>query len=147
MSYSCLYYHVVFSTKQRRPFLTEALRQRLVEYMGGITRNLKGKLLHAGGASDHVHLAVSLPATLAVSDYVRDVKSNSSSWIRKEFPDLRGFRWQDGHATFTAAPSVLPQLRRYLDSQEQHHRGVPFVEELKRLLDRHGVRYDPRHLG
>ena len=94
---SCLM-HCVFSTKERRPWLTPAIRERLWPYLGGIARENNMKALAIGGVTDHVHLLLSLPATLSVSKAMQLLKGNSSKWLRETFPELRlqGFAWQEG---------------------------------------------------
>jgi len=146
MSYTSLFYHVVFSTKDRRPLLSEELLPRACEYMGGIIRNMRGKMLAANGSADHVHLAALLRPTAAIADVVRDVKANTSGWIHQTLPNLRAFRWQDGYAAFTVSRSVVPEVVAYIRKQEAHHRKMTFQEELIGLLERHGVEYDERYI-
>ena len=90
-SYTALNYHVVFSTKNREPWITADLQPRLYEYLGGILRAEGGALLAAGGTAEHVHLLVSLSKETAVADALRVVKTNSSKWIHETFPDRSGF--------------------------------------------------------
>ncbi len=146
MSYSSLFYHIVFSTKDRRPLLSEEILPRACEYMGGIMRNLGGKMLAGGGAADHVHLAAVLRPTGAIADAVRDVKSNASGWIHDTFPDLRAFRWQDGYAAFTVSKSTVPEVVAYIRQQKDRHGKMTFQEELIALLDRHDIAYDERYI-
>ena len=146
MSYTSLFYHIVFSTKDRHPLLSGALLGRVCEYMGGIIRNMKGKMLAGNGAADHVHLAAVLHPTTALADALRDIKSSSSRWIHEEFPDLRGFGWQDGYAAFTVSRSVFPDVVAYIRNQEAHHKKLTFQEELLALLAKHGIEYDERYI-
>ncbi len=146
MSYTNLIYHVVFSTKQRRPILTTYVRERVFEYLGGIVRKLDAKLLRAGGADDHVHLAVSGPATLGVAELVRKTKANTSRWVHQKLPEQRDFAWQDGYAAFSVSLSGLDRVLDYISNQQEHHLRVMFEEELKALLDKHGIEYDDRYV-
>ncbi|MFP3937812.1 MAG: IS200/IS605 family transposase [Phycisphaerae bacterium] len=146
MSYTNLTYHVVFSTKQRRPILTADVSERVFEYLGGIVRKLDAKLLRAGGADDHVHLALSGPATLSVAELVRKIKANTSRWMHQKLPDQRNFAWQDGYAAFSVSASALDRVLDYIASQREHHRRMTFEEELKALLDKHGIEYDERYI-
>lgn len=145
-SYTCLHYHVIFGTKDRRPSITDDIRSRLYDYMGGILAREKGILLAAGGMPDHVHLLASLSAQSAVSDILRVVKTNSSKWIHETFSDHRGFGWQDGYGAFTVSPSNLSRVKRYIAEQEEHHRRVTFQEEFIAFLKRHGIPYDERYI-
>ncbi|MBN2584312.1 MAG: IS200/IS605 family transposase [Planctomycetes bacterium] len=146
MSYTCLLYHVVFATKDRRPWLSSEHLPRVQEYVGGIVRNLNGKLLAAGGATDHVHLAISLNSSVALADAVRTVKCNSTGWIHDTFPDLVSFAWQDGYAAFTVSKSALSQVQRYLAGQAAHHAERSFADELRALLAKHGIEFDESRL-
>ena len=146
MSHRALFYHIVFSTKQRRPFLAGDILAKICQYMGGIARKLEGQILLANGTTDHVHLAASIPATMAVADFIRMVKTNSSGWLHETFANLHGFQWQEGYAAFTVSPSVLPQVKRYISHQAVHHRRLSFQEELVSLLEKHGVEYDKRYI-
>ena len=146
MSYMCLYYHIVFSTKQRRPFLTEEKIHNLSSYMGGILRNIKGTLLEANGMSDHVHLAVSLHQDHSHSEVVRKIKGSSSRWIHQNEPDLQNFQWQEGYSAFTISYSGLEKVISYIRNQQEHHRKITFEEELLSLLKKHKIQFDPEYV-
>jgi len=144
MSYTCLLTHVVFSTKDRAPLLTDhEIRNALHAYLGGIVRNLKGRAYTIGGVSDHVHMLISLPPTIATADAVRTVKTNSSSWVKTRIPN---FAWQKKYAAFSVSQSGVERVGRYIDEQETHHEKHTFEEELLALLEKHKVAYDPRYL-
>ena len=140
-----LLYHVVFSTKGRMPLIRSEIREPLYRYLGGIVRNQKGKLIEIGGVADHVHLLVRFPASRAVSDMLRDLKSDSSKWLNRERPRDR-FAWQTGYGAFTVSQSQVGTVRRYIRGQEEHHRRHSFKEELLGLLKKHGIEYDERYL-
>jgi REP element-mobilizing transposase RayT len=145
-SYGKLLYHVIFSTKMRRPVIAEPWRMRLYPYMHGIVENLGGRLHRANGPADHVHLALELKNDLSVAHAVGTIKANSTGWIHKTFPDSGDFFWQTGYAAFTVSSSALEDLIRYIDKQEEHHRRVTFEEELVAFLKRHQIQYDERFL-
>jgi putative transposase len=147
MSYTNLLTHIVFSTKERYPFLTdERTRQDIHSYLGGIVRNLRGKALAVGGVADHVHMLVSFPPAIATADAIRTIKSSSSLWIHDTWRELSKFKWQVKYAGFSVSPSAIPRVTRYIIGQEAHHRKRTFQEELIQLLDLNGVEYDPRYL-
>jgi REP element-mobilizing transposase RayT len=146
MSYTCLYYHIVFSTKERRRWLTPQVLPRVCQYMGGIARNLKSQLLLADGCEDHVHLVAIAHPTLAIADFVGKVKANCTGWVHEAFGELTAFCWQEGYAAFTVSASVLPRVKAYVASQQEHHRKMSFQEELIALLDKHGIEYKEEHL-
>jgi REP element-mobilizing transposase RayT len=140
---SCLM-HCVFSTKERRPWLTAAIRPRLLPYLGGIARENEMKALAVGGVADHVHVLLSLPAILSVSKAMQLLKGNSSKWLRATFPELRpqGFAWQEGFGAFSIGVSGLDDTIRYIQQQEEHHRKKSFREEFENFLKKHG--YDSK---
>jgi REP element-mobilizing transposase RayT len=145
---SCLM-HCVFSTSERRPWLTPAIRERLWPYLGGIARENDMKALAIGGVTDHVHLLLSLPATLSVSKAMQLLKGNSSKWLRETFPELRsqGFSWQEGFGAFSIGVSGVEDTRHYIQTQEEHHRKKSFREELEVFLKKHGYDYKAEMLG
>ena len=140
-----LHYHVLFSTKERRAFLRSEWSARVHEYLGGTVRGLGGVAEAVGGVEDHVHLLVSLKTTQAPADLTRELKKASSVWISENFE--RGFSWQEGYTIFTVSWTHGQALRRYIAGQEAHHQRNSFVDELKRLLEKNGVSYDPKYLA
>ena len=145
-TYSALYCHLVFSTKNREPWLRNEVEARVWAYLGGIARDNGMTAVQIGGMPDHVHLLLGLPATMAVSKAAQLIKGGSSKWIKEEFPDLRGFAWQDGYGAFTVSKSNLLSIIQYIQDQREHHRGKTFQEEYIAFLDRHGVVYDKRYV-
>jgi len=139
--------HLVFSTKHREPLIVPDLLPRLYSYMGGIIRNEKSALYEIGGMPDHVHLLVRAHPDKSVSDFLRDLKSCSSGWIHDTFPELKRFHWQDGYGAFSVSQSQSARVKKYIRSQEDHHRERGFKPEFIGLLKRHEVEYDERHIG
>lgn len=146
-SYTCLRFHLIWSTKHRQPILTDNIRDRLFQYIGGILRNDGGKLLAAGGMADHVHLLADIGKQHSVADSVRDIKSNSSGWIHETFPELKSFAWQTGYGAFTVSYSSADAVKNYIANQALHHRQRSFQEEFVEFLRRHGIEYDERYLS
>ena len=144
-TYTKLIYHLVFSTKERLPLITPELREPLFNYIGGIIRKHRGVLMSAGGIEDHVHLLVNLRASLSVSEHLQEIKGGSSRWINDNNRADR-FAWQTGYGAFTVSESQVPAVRRYIESQEEHHREMTFKEEFLALLERHGIEYDEKYL-
>jgi putative transposase len=144
---SCLL-HCVFSTKERYPWLSPAIRERLWPYLGGIARENGMKTLAVGGVGDHVHLLLSLPATLSVSKAMQLLKGNSSKWLRETFPAIReqGFAWQEGFGAFSIGVTGLEATIHYIQMQEEHHRKKSFREELESFLKKHGYEYQTEQL-
>jgi putative transposase len=145
-TYTSLHYHLVFSTKNRQPFLVEAIRDRVFAYLGGIARKNGINALEIGGVADHVHLLLSIPAPLPVSKAVQLLKGGSSHWLKETFPNMNDFAWQDGYAAFTVGQSQLDDIRAYIRSQPEHHRTKIFAEEYRAFLIRHHIQYDEHYL-
>jgi REP element-mobilizing transposase RayT len=82
----------------------------------------------------------------AVSDVLREVKSNSSKWVHETFPEMRSFGWQEGYGAFTVSYSNIDQVRLYIERQEEHHQQVSFQDEFIRFLERHGIEYNPEYI-
>ena len=145
-TYTCLFFHIVFSTKNRVRCLHSETEQRVWQYLGGIARNHKMTTIQNGGAPDHIHSLVLAPASLSPSQMAQFLKGDSSKWIHGEFPKLKNFAWQDGYSAFTVSKSQVPQIISYIQNQREHHRVKTFQEEYLSLLERHGVQYNPRYL-
>jgi REP element-mobilizing transposase RayT len=142
-----LLYHVVFSTKERRPLLkNEAFRDHVWRYMAGVARNLEGHALRVGGYIDHAHLLLRIPAKKAVSDFVRQLKSSTSRHINEDSSGIQRFYWQDGYGAFTVSHSQADAVVTYIDHQMEHHRTRDFQEEFLKMLEDHEVEYDPRYI-
>ena len=138
---SCLF-HCVWSTKNREPYLTPDLRDRLWSYLGGIAKQNRIKMLAIGGAVDHVHIVLSLPATLAVAKAMQLLKGNSSKWIRETFPKMHSFAWQEGYGAFSVSISGVEPTIAYVRTQTEHHRKRSFREEFASMLRKHGLAYE-----
>lgn len=138
--------HVVFSTKNREPLITPEIEPELFAYVGGILKNNESRLLDAGGTADHVHLLISQSKNIALSFLMKDVKKDSSSWIKTKGREFRHFHWQDGYGAFSIGKSDIPDLKRYIGQQKEHHAKHSFEEELIQFLKDYGIEYDERYL-
>ena len=146
-SHQQLLYHIVFSTKERRHLLREDdFRDSVWRYMAGIVSNLQGHALRIGGFYDHAHLLLRIPAKIAVADFVRQIKANTSKHINEKQGSRLKFHWQDGYGAFTVSPSKMNAVSAYIDSQLEHHRKRTFQEEYLKMLADHEVEYDPKYI-
>ena len=146
MSYVSAHFHSVFSTKERRPLITPELRDRLYPFLGGIARQNKMIALEVGGVADHVHILLSLPATISISKAMQLIKGGSSKWIHETFPNQRLFSWQEEYGAFSVSVSQLDKTVAYIRGQAEHHRQMTFQEEFLMLLKKHDVKFDERYL-
>jgi putative transposase len=145
-TFTNLLVHCIFSTKGRAPAIHPDIAPKLFAYMGGIVRSIDGVAPLINGVADHVHLLLSLPPTLCVSDAMRVVKTNSSKWLHEEWPAHGEFAWQNGYGAFSVSRSNVEAVSAYIAKQEEHHRRMTFQEELLALLKKHGIDYDERYI-
>ena len=142
-----IYLHIVFSTKGRRAYLQNPqLRDELHHYLGGACRNQGSPSLIVGGVADHIHILCRLSRTYSVSDLVKELKRESSVWLKTKSPLLADFHWQDGYGAFSISPGHVPLLRTYIAGQEEHHNKETFQDEFRRLLKLYEVEYDERYV-
>lgn len=138
--------HIIFSTKNREPWLEADVRPRMHAYLATIGRDLGGELVRVGGMADHVHIVTTLPRTLSQAQMVEQTKKVSSKWIKAIDSRYRGFFWQRGYGAFSVSPSQLDAVTEYVNGQGDHHRTRTFQEEYRDLLRRHGVDFDERYV-
>ena len=141
-----IYLHIVFSTKLRRPYLKDKeLRQRLHAYLAGIFNNQRCPAVIVGGTEDHAHALCRLGKNIAVATLIRELKRDSSKWVKAERPSLRDFHWQAGYGAFSISPSHIKPLKQYIANQEEHHRRESFQDEFRRLCKKYGLEIDERY--
>ncbi|HET6890163.1 MAG TPA: IS200/IS605 family transposase [Pyrinomonadaceae bacterium] len=137
--------HLIFSTKNRDPMIVLEIEPELHRYLGGLTRDLKGKAYGINGTIDHVHMLVSLPPVVSISDALRYLKANSSGWVHNKWPS-KPFAWQLGYGAFSVSKLSVPEVLRYIARQKEHHRKVTFKEEFLEFLIKYGIEYDERYI-
>ena len=145
-SYTNLIYHVVFSTKDRRPLITPDRAPRLYEYIGGAVRAMGGISLAINGMDDHAHALAKLRPDKDLSSVLRDLKANSSGWMHEVFPDAKDFSWQNGYGAFTVSPTQVGIVRDYIARQAEHHAKHSFRDEFVTLLRKNDVEFDEKYL-
>jgi REP element-mobilizing transposase RayT len=145
-TYTCIYLHVVFSTKNRERWITPDIEEKVWSYLGGICRAHNLKALQIGGVEDHVHLLVSLIPTTSISEFIRRLKGESSKWISSQWPKMKGFAWQDGYGAFSIGQSHVSDTLSYITQQRAHHTKVSFESEYRKFLKRHALPVDERYL-
>ena len=146
-SFSAVYIHLVFSTKDRRPFLRDqTIRNALHSYLGGVSKQLDCIPIRIGGIEDHVHLLARFGRTLSQAEWVKELKRISNKWIREQGEEYASFEWQGGYANFSVSQSNLEQVKRYIAGQEEHHRKTGFQDELRALLRKHEIEWDEKYV-
>ena len=144
-TFSNIVEHVVFSTKDRRNMLYKDMRVRLFAYISGIVKDEGALVLRINAVEDHLHMLMKPRPAHAPSDIVQKLKSSSSAWIHETFANLHDFAWQSGFSIFSVSESVSGVVARYIERQEEHHHRMSFAEELRLLLKKHKVEFDPEH--
>ena len=140
-----IYIHLVFSTKERQAYLQDlTLRKEMHDYLGGACNGLNCPVLRVGGVADHVHVLFRLGRSISVADLVKEVKRESSKWVKTKAASAQDFSWQNGYGAFSISPSHVDAVRVYIEEQEEHHRDVSFQDEFRRLLTKYGLEWDER---
>jgi len=146
-SLSRLWTHLIFSTKDRFPFLTDkVLRRDMHAYLAEMLRKHDCETLIVGGVEDHAHALFALSRTHAIASVVKEVKRTSSGWIKGASRKLAKFHWQGGYAAFSVSQSNLADVIRYIENQEEHHRRVTFQDEYRTFLNAYKVEFDERYI-
>ena len=145
-SLSSILIHLIFSTKNREPFITPEIESELHPYMATIFRGMKCPSLAIDGTSDHIHVLFSMARIVTIADLVEEVKTESSKWIKTKGQEFRNFHWQRGYGGFSIGQSQVSTLKGYIHNQKRHHRRVTFQEEYRKFLMSYGIEYDERYV-
>ena len=146
-SFSAVYVHLVFSTKERRPFLKDRLvRESLHAQMGGISKTLQCPPILVGGVEDHIHLLARFGRTITQAKWVKELKRVSNLWLKEQGIKYSNFQWQGGYATFSVSQSNQEEVTKYIANQQEHHSKMSFQDEVRLLLRRHAIEWDQRYI-
>ena len=139
--------HVVFSTKDRLPFLEAfPLRGAMHRYLASVSAQLGCPTVAVGGVADHVHLLARLARTTALAEWIKELKRVSSLWVKDTEWAMEEFHWQAGYGAFSVSQSESGRVARYIAQQHNHHRRVTFQSEFRTLLTRHALDFDERYV-
>jgi REP element-mobilizing transposase RayT len=114
-----LYTHLVFSTKNRKPFLDEANRARIHGYLATVIRDLDSPWVVVGGAADHVHVLFDMGKMVAPVKFVEQVKRESSKFVKTLGAQYVEFYWQRGYGMFSVSPKDRDEAESYVRHQEE----------------------------
>ncbi|MBX3431913.1 MAG: transposase [Pirellulales bacterium] len=142
-----IYVHLVFSTKDRRPWLRdEVLRDQLYAYMATLARdNVDSPAVAIGGFNDHIHALVRLSRKVPVMKVAQECKVETSKWLKNQSDVAGEFAWQGGYGAFSVSASNVEEVVRYIRNQAEHHRAMSFQDEFRALCRRHGITLDERY--
>ncbi len=145
-SLSKVFIHIIFSTKNRYPFLQPEVRDEMHRYIAGICSHLKCHPQRVNGTADHVHIVCELSRTIPISKLFEEIKRNSSRWVKTKGQKYQKFFWQNGYGVFSVGKSQLPTVIKYVEGQEEHHRRKSFQEEYRKFLLKYEVNFDERYV-
>lgn len=141
-----IYVHLVFSTKERRPFIQRNIESQLYAYMADTIKRMDGIPCLINGTEDHIHVLSSFSRTVTLAKYIEEIKRNSSRWIKTKDPGYEKFSWQNGYGAFSVSSSRVNAVKLYIAGQKEHHRVVTFKEEFLEFLRKYNIEYDERYL-
>lgn len=146
-SLSATYLHLIFSTKNRQRWFTDAaLRTELHSYLGGISKNLDCLPIIVGGVDDHIHILARMGRCITQSDWVKEIKRVSNTWLKAKDAKMRDFSWQAGYGIFSVSASSVEVVTEYIRKQEEHHKKTTFQEEYRTFLKKHGIEWDEKYV-
>jgi len=141
MGHSCVenYIHLIFATKHREDLIVSAMESRLYSYLGGIARQRKSPVTIVNGTTNHIHLLLRLHPTVALATLVKELKSYSTGWMKKQ--NYTGFSWQAGYGGFSVSYSMVDTVSKYIECQKEHHQLHCFNEEIESLISRWNLQW------
>lgn len=145
-TYTQIYIHIVFAVAGRQNLIDSAHNEQFQKYVTGIVSAQQHKLIAINNMPDHVHVLIGLRPNLALSDLVRDIKANSSRFIKEKRWVMGRFAWQEGFGAFSHSQSQLDTVIRYIKNQQKHHARKSFREEYVEMLEKFGVLYDHKYI-
>ena len=143
-TYSALYYHFIWSTKNRAPLIPMSLETKMHAYINGIVKSKGGTVLQVGGMPDHIHLLVRLKPDQSVPELIKIIKTTSGKWLKEADSSLGDFYWQKGYGAFSVSKSQTDSVQEYIMNQHEHHKYRSFKDEWLAFLQKHGVEYDEK---
>mgnify|MGYP000887653131 FL=1 len=145
-SLSCVLLHIIFSTKDKYPFIQPDIETDLFSYTAAIARKQGCPAIIINGMPDHIHVFCNLSRTITIAQLVEEVKTSTSKWIKSKSPDYQKFQWQTGYGVFSVSQSKMMTVKGYVENQKEHHRMQSFREEYRIFLREYGVAYDERYV-
>ena len=140
--------HITYSTKHRKPWLSDPdLRSQLYAYNATILKEeVDSPAILINGVEDHLHILCLLSRKFAIMDVIKASKTETSKWIKKQGMAYGDFQWQAGYGIFSVSQSNVEQVKRYIATQQDHHKRMSFQDEFRELCKRHGIEIDERYV-
>ncbi|AHM60909.1 transposase [Flammeovirgaceae bacterium 311] len=140
------YVHIIFSSKNREPFLHSPVKEELWDCLGGMCKALECNPIHIGGYHDHVHVLCLLSKKLALMKLVEEIKTHSSKWLKAKGSEFSGFSWHLGYGAFSVNPAQWEAVAAHIEKQEEHHQEKSFQAEFRTILGKYKMDYDEHYL-
>ena len=145
-SFSNTIIHIIFGTRYRQDFIDDKIEPKLFGYIGQVINNLQCTTIIVGGYKNHVHILCRLHRPISQSKLVKEIKANSSLWMKTQGQQYEDFYWQDGYASFSVSQSDMMKVIKYIQNQRQYHLLKEFEKEYLDLLDDNNLKYDKRYI-
>lgn len=145
-NYTQIHLQLVFAVKYRAALIEDTWKEDLYRYISGIIEQQRHKLIIINGVKDHIHILIGLRPHQSLSELMQDIKGSSSKWINENKLARKRFAWQEGYGAFSYSRSHLPNVIRYIQNQEEHHRKTKFTDEYRAFLKAFEVDYDERYI-
>ena len=140
------YMHITFSTKNRHPFIDKQLKKELFSYLGGICKNLECNPLIVGGHKDHIHILCLLSRKIALMKLIEELKTHSSKWVKTKGQQYQKFYWQSGYGGFSIHSAQVDIVKKYILTQDEHHKKISFKDEYRTFLKEYDISYDEKYV-
>lgn len=144
-TYTQIYIHLIFAVKDRASLIPKDQKEHVHKYITGIVKNNNCKMLSINSMPDHIHILIGLNPKTSLSDLVRDIKANTTTYIIREIR-IPSFAWQEGYGAFSYSKSQRQNVIEYIENQEEHHRKKSFIEEYVEFLKAYDIPYDERYV-
>lgn len=145
-SLSKIYLHIIFSTKNRHPWIVEKIQSELYAYMATVLKSWDSPAIIIGGMPDHIHPLLLLSKNHSVSKVIEQAKKKTSKWIKSKGKEFENFYWQNGYGAFSVSQSQLDTVRNYIVNQEEHHKHLSFKDEYRSFLKKYEIPYDEQYI-
>jgi len=145
-TYTQLHIQFVFAVKYRQALIQPSWKERLYQYITGIIQNNEHKMLQINGMPDHIHILIGMRPGQSISSLIQNVKTESSKWIKENKFCDSPFAWQEGYGAFSYSKSHVPDVIRYIQNQEAHHKKETFLDEYIKMLKAFEIKYDKQYI-
>jgi putative transposase len=145
-TYTQIIIQLVFAVEERQSLIAAAHQEEVNKYITGIVQKKRSKMLAINGVPDHIHILLGLHPTQAISDLVRDIKSDSSEWINGKGWVRGRFSWQEGYGAFSYSRSQLDTVAKYVLNQPEHHSKHSFKAEYLSTLRNFDIAFEEEYV-